>query len=154
MRKISEAIDIGKILQKEIDQNRNGAFRNGYYFKMFLGYANKILALLAEAESEQKQLVEKITFEKNRRVHWQGLAYKGMDLIDLVLNQHICEGTDIITEEDFVIHYKKTKAEIARLQDEKRNLEIGIAEYAVRCEKAEAEIARLKAALDAGRAEK
>lgn len=36
--------------------------------------------------------------EKERRIHWQGLAYKGMNLVDKILQNHLGTGT---TEIDF-----------------------------------------------------
>lgn len=71
---------------------------------------------LAEAEAERDR-------EKERRIHWQGLAYTGMRVVDAVLNNQIQlgEGT---TEESMQVNARMAidkwnfiKAENAALRE-------------------------------------
>ncbi len=63
--------------------------------------------------------IKRLREEKTRRVHWQGLAYKGMNLVDAVLQKSIVCGAGT-TEDEFARDCEKVVAEIKWLR-EKRN---------------------------------
>jgi len=88
-------------------------------------------------------LEDKISKWKESRIHYQGLAYTGMNLVDSILDKKVTEGSGT-TEDEFKADCVAAARELNRLQGEINRLTEGWSDVAEKLSTSRAVVAQLR----------